>query len=150
MKKINYLIILCSLIIFSCNKDDNDSPRPKPVITGLEVGAGHHGKEDDHDHGSEKEHSTVHIGKDVHIEFNVTTEDVLDYYTIKLSKNDTSWTFEKTYTDIKGKKNAKPHFHFEPNYDKLTPGEGKFVLTVFNQNKEFSKVEKEVKFEKED
>lgn len=91
-------IIALILIGVACQDEDN----LKPVISNLE--AGHN--------------DSIFTGEGVHLEFEVSDDDLLGYYQIKIhpeedhkSANTESWEFDSTFTEISGLKNCTVHHH---------------------------------------
>lgn len=94
-------VLFIGLLVYfvSCKKDDNDST--KPEVTGLEIGLG--------------DSRECHRGGDVHLEFEVTDNEELGYYSIEIYKEmkgaSSIWNYESRWDFEPGLRNALVHSH---------------------------------------
>ncbi len=141
-KTIQFLAIafIAGLIFISCEEDNDDNQ--KPVISNLEVG----------------HNDTIHVGEGIHLDFEVSDNEHLDYYKITIHHeedhkkffSETEWEFDSTFTEISGLKNYTVHHH-----DILVPenaelGEYHFHLSVADEAGNLAEVEKELVMAAED
>jgi len=86
-------------LIFSCKKNDDDNQ--KPVVTGLEIGL-----DDSHE---------AHRGGDIHLEFEVTDDEELGYYSVEIQPETktggSTWTYQNRWDFDAGLRNALVHSH---------------------------------------
>ena len=131
--------LIAGVIFISCDEDDDTQ---KPVISNLEVG----------------HNDTIHVAEGVHLDFEVSDNEKLDYYRItihpeedhKKSLTEVHWEFDSTFTEISGLKNYTVHHH-----DILVPenaelGEYHFHLSVADEAGNLAEVEKELIMAAED
>lgn len=127
--KIFYLLILLAISLFifdACSKDPE-----KPVITLTELGMNNS--------------KTVEIGSDLHVEAEIVAEGKINVIMIEIySETGGGWSFDTTYTEFAGLKNAEFHKHIEIPLS-ATPGDYHFHLTVKDQAGNQSTVESELK-----
>ena len=92
-------IIVVAFIAFACNNEDN----LKPVIANLEVG----------------HNDSIFAGEAIHLEFEVSDDDLLDYYQVKIhpeedhksASTEIHWELDTVFTEISGLKNYTVHHH---------------------------------------
>ncbi len=93
------LISVLTIFVASCQKTDDDTQ--KPIVTNLEVG----------------HNDTMHIGEGLHLEFEVSDNDLLNYYRVVLHRESehkaltAAWEFDSTFTEINGLRNYVVHHH---------------------------------------
>lgn len=118
-----FLLILSLLWFSSCEEDNSDVQ--KPEVANFEVGY----------------NDTIYIGGDVHIEFEVSDNDRLDYYQVKihpegehhdddLSKEGDEWEVDTTFTEINGLRNFEVHNHEIKIPETAHAGEYHFDLEI--------------------
>jgi hypothetical protein len=92
-------IIATAFIAFACQNEDN----LKPVIANLEVG----------------HNDSIFAGEGIHLEFEVSDDELLDYYQIKIhseedhksANTEVHWELDTIFTEISGLKNYTVHHH---------------------------------------
>jgi hypothetical protein len=130
MKNIILIAAFTSLAIltFSACEDNEDDQMPE--LSNLEVGY----------------HDTIYIGGDVHIEFEVTDNEQLNYYTVKIHPEgehhdddhegeehegeEHEWEIDITFNEINGLKNYEVHNHEIEIPEDAPAGEYHFDLLV--------------------
>lgn len=131
------VLVIFSLLLWisSCKDDDNDTE--KPVITNLEVG----------------HNDTLYVGKNVHLEFEVTDNERLSYYRVLIHEEghhksallEDGWEYDSTFTEISGLKSHVAHHHKIKVPDEgVHLGEYHFELLVFDESGNFASDEREV------
>jgi len=115
------ILVATTLISFNSCKKEEDKPdpasTPKPVVTLTELGLNNT--------------KTGYIGSDLHIEADIVAEGVINTVKIEIHPEGAgaTWTFEQTYTEFSGMKNATFHKHIDiPST--ATAGEHHFHLIV--------------------
>lgn len=107
-----YLFI--ALVFFSCKKDDKDTQ--KPVVTRLEIGL-------NNSHES-------HRGGDIHLEFEVTDDEELGFYTVEIEPNlkaaGDAWNSQHRWDFPAGLRNVLVHSH-----EMVIPAEADMGLYTF-------------------
>lgn len=93
------IFLFSAVVFFSCKKDDKDTL--KPVVTRLEIGL-------NNSHES-------HRGGDIHLEFEVTDDDELGFYTVEIEPDSKSagdaWIFQQRWDFPAGLRNVLVHSH---------------------------------------
>ena len=137
------LSLSIGLFFASCDGDDDSSTKTvdseKPVISGLVVG----------------HKDSIHVGEDVHLEFEVTDNEALDYYKIDIHPEEENhaqgrvvgvkhWEFDSTFTEISGLKNMTVHHHKIVVPSDAELGKYHFHLVVADKAGNTSEAEKDV------
>lgn len=140
----NILLILAVLVAFvSCN-DDDDNDVKKPQVENLEVG----------------HNDTLHAGKPIHLEFNVTAGSAkLSHYTVKIHpegehahkrmtlksvEEHQEWEIDTTFREIAGLRNYTVHHHTLKVDKDAEQGAYHFDLVVFDEDGNTSTYDKDV------
>jgi len=125
MKKIRILFSFFLLAgVFTACKNDIEPELLKPSLDNIEIGSGNNG--------------IGVIGKDFHFNADVLAGDKIDYVQVKIQQrsNETytkEWSFEITWEQYKGVKNANVHKHFDIAED-AAEGKYDFIIIVRDQN----------------
>jgi hypothetical protein len=125
-----YLMATVVIVMAACQKSEGDTQIP--VISNIEVG----------------HNDTIHIGEGLHLEFEATDNDKLDYYRIIIHAEDTHksalWAFDSTFTEIRGLRNATVHHHIIAIPNTIAEGHYHFELYVADMSGNTAKHETEV------
>lgn len=129
MKRNTYKISLIGFLfllitVASCSNEDDATIPPVPTLTDLEIGSGNN-------------HQGV-IGRDFHFNSEVLAGDKIDLVKVnikpKIDETYTSdWSFEISFDEFKGAKNATVHKHFDIPED-APEGVFDFIITVTDAN----------------
>lgn len=128
MKKFNYLIFnLLLTFLFSSCEDDPEPVLPIPTMENVEIGSGNN-------------HIGV-IGRDFHLNADIVAGDKIDLVQVKIEPiaGETyagNWSFEVTWEQFKGAKNANVHQHFDIPEDAVE-GKYEFIILVTDENGTF-------------
>jgi hypothetical protein len=135
MKYLNLSIIAFALITFlfsSCSKDDDD--KTSPIISGLEIGL-----------GNNKE---LHQGGELHLEFEVSDNEGLAYYTIEIhpemKSGNMQWEYENRWDFEGSPKNDQVHHHEIMVAEDADLGTYHFHLKIADVNGNITSVEEYV------
>lgn len=133
INKISIIAILAlSITLFSCSKDDDDSTAP--IVSGMEIGL-----------NNSKE---LHQGGELHIEFEVSDNEGLDYYTVEIHpemKSTTAeWEYENTWYFDGQPKNDMVHHHEINIAEDADLGPYHFHMKVADINGNVTTIEEEV------
>lgn len=125
-------IALFSITLFSCSKDDDDSTAP--IVSGLEIGL--------------ENSKELHQGGELHIGFEVSDNEGLDYYTIEIhpemKSTNAEWEYENTWYFGGQPKNDMVHHHEIAIADDADLGMYHFHLKVADINGNVTTIEEEV------
>ncbi len=125
MKNIVLIAAFTSLAILTFSACEDNEDDQKPEVSNLEVGY----------------HDTIYISGDVHIEFEVTDNEELNYYTVKIHPEgehhdddhegeEHEWEIDTTFTEINGLRNYSVHNHEIEIPDDAPAGDYHFDLLV--------------------
>lgn len=93
------ILLFSALLLFSCKKNDKDTL--KPVVISLEIGL-------NNSHES-------HRGSDIHLEFEVTDDEELGFYTVEIEPDfkaaSDAWNFQNRWDFAAGMRNVLVHSH---------------------------------------
>ncbi len=125
-------IALFTITLFSCSKDDDDSIGP--VVSGVEIGLGNS--------------LELHQGSELHLEFVVSDNEGLDYYTIEIhpemKSTSVEWEYENTWYFEGQPKNDMVHHHEIKVADDADLGPYHFHMKVVDINGNITSVEEDV------
>lgn len=118
------LLLFAGLIFSSCDVNNEDSPTLPGIEGEVEIGLGNNG--------------IGIIGEDFHLEMDVIAGDLLESVQVKLEQREAQtyshdWSFEITWDQYAGVKNANVHKHFDIPED-AAEGEYDFIIVVNDQN----------------
>jgi len=120
LKVINTLSLCVALVLFitACDSDDTESEQVPPSISNVEVGLNNN--------------EIGVVGRDFHLNAEILAGDKIDLVQIKIEPIEgetytSTWSFEKSWDEFKGIKNATVHKHFDiPE----TAVEGFYTFTI--------------------
>jgi hypothetical protein len=124
MKHLQFLLaFLFSVSVFSC-KDDQDPVYPEPKIDKVEIGLNNN--------------EIGIIGRDFHLNAEILAGDKIDLVQVKIQPRSgenyaSPWSYEITWEQYKGAKNATVHKHFDIPADAIE-GMYDFLIIVTDQN----------------
>ncbi|MGB9745464.1 MAG: DUF4625 domain-containing protein [Bacteroidales bacterium] len=132
---LSVIITITLAVIYSCESKDNQ----KPTISNLEVG----------------HNDTIFAGYPVHLEFEVTDNDLLSNYHViihseeghhhkSISITNIPWEFDSIFREISGLKNYTVHHHTIHAPSNAETGNYHFHLTVADQAGNSVSVEKDI------
>lgn len=116
-------LLIVSLHLASCSEDEKPA-LPKPTVDKIEVGSGNNG--------------VAVIGRDFHFNAEVVAGDKIDNVQIRIQQRgdesySKAWSFEITWDQYKGAKNATVHKHFDIPED-AAEGKYDFIIIVNDEN----------------
>jgi hypothetical protein len=135
-KLILILVVLIAFLYASCENEDEDIQ--KPVISNLEVG----------------HNDTIHLGEEIHIEFEVTDDNRMDYYRIVIHSEEEHdhkslnegeyWEIDTIFNEISGLRNYTVHHDVILVPENAETGNYHFYLSVVDQAGNVAEVEREL------
>jgi hypothetical protein len=132
---ISIAILVAATITFtvSCNKETDDTI--KPTLTNVEIG----------------HNDTIHAGEGIHMEFEVSDNELLHFYRITIHAEDehksyahSEWEFDSTFYEIQGLKNKIVHNHAIIVPENAELGHYHFHLSVSDKAGNVTEIEKEL------
>lgn len=137
LKKLILLLAISGVFVFaSCEKEDEDTQ--KPVISNLEVG----------------HNDTIYLGEEIHIEFEVTDDNRMDYYRIVIHSEEEHdhksvnegehWEVDTVFNEISGLRNYTVHHDVILVPETAETGYYHFYLSVVDKAGNVAEVEREL------